>query len=130
MDETIRRRHTRYELAPETLRLSNLPLWRLLRWCGLRWANGHAVVTVSKPRNGTFAGLALDGELKARDAEAWCGVLVVSLATGDIVEYVRLEGAISELFDIVAMPGVTCPMAIGPDTVELSTTITFPPLGG
>ena len=94
---------------------------------GLALHDGHAIVTVSKPRNGSFKGLALDGEMAARDAEPWCGVLIVKLATGDIVEFIRLEGAISEVFDVAAMPGVICPMAIGPDTAEMATMITFPP---
>jgi uncharacterized protein (TIGR03032 family) len=89
---------------------------------------GHALVTVSKPRNGTFAGLALDEAMKARDAEAWCGVLVVNLQTGDIVEWVRLEGFITELFDVAAMPDVVCPMSIGPDTIEARSTVSFDPL--
>ncbi|TCQ11182.1 uncharacterized protein (TIGR03032 family) [Sphingomonas sp. PP-CC-3A-396] len=92
---------------------------------GMSIHNGHALVTVSKPRNGTFAGLALDAALKDRDAEPWCGVLVVNLATGDIVEWVKLEGFITELFDVVAMPRIVCPMSIGPDTVEIRSTITF-----
>ena len=95
---------------------------------GLSLHAGHALVTVSKPRNGSFAGLALDKALADRDAEPWCGVLVVNLATGDIVEWIRLEGGVSELFDVVAMPGIRCPMAIGPGSLEMQTTITFPPL--
>lgn len=92
---------------------------------GLAVHAGHAIVTVSKPRNGTFSGLLLDGELKTRDAEPWCGILVVDIATGDIVEWIRLEGHIAELFDVAAMPGVRCPMAVGPGTTEIRSTITF-----
>lgn len=92
---------------------------------GLAIHDGHAVVTVSKPRNGTFNGLLLDGEMKARDAEPWCGILIVSLATGDIVEWIRLEGHITELFDVAAMPGVRCPMSLGPATVEIQNSISF-----
>jgi uncharacterized protein (TIGR03032 family) len=92
---------------------------------GMSIHEGHALVTVSKPRNGTFAGLALDDALKARDAEPWCGILVVNLASGDIVEWIKLEGFITELFDVAAMPGVVCPMSIGPDTMEMRSTITF-----
>ncbi len=95
---------------------------------GLSIHAGHALVTVSKPRNGTFAGLALDEALRSRDAEPWCGILIVNLASGDIVEWVKLEGFISELFDVVVMPGVVCPMAIGPDTIEARSTISFDPL--
>lgn len=95
---------------------------------GLALHDGFAIVTVSKPRNGTFSGLALDSELADRDAVPWCGVLIVDLATGDIVEWIRLEGFITELFDVVAMPGVRCPMAIGPGTLEMQKTISFEPL--
>lgn len=92
---------------------------------GMAIVDGHAVVTVSKPRNGSFAGLLLDGELKTRDAEPWCGVLIVNLASGDIVEWIRLEGHITEMFDVAAMEGVTCPMAVGPNTAEMQNTISF-----
>ena len=95
---------------------------------GLALHQGFAFVTLSKPRNGTFAGLQLDAEMQARDATAWCGVMIVDLATGDVVEWIRLEGFISELFDVVAMPGVRCPMAIGPGTIEMQSSISFVPL--
>jgi uncharacterized protein (TIGR03032 family) len=94
---------------------------------GLSIHNGHALVTVSKPRDGSFTGLALEEELKGRGAEAWCGVLVVDLATGDIVEWLRFNSFINELFDVVAMPGVRCPMAIGPASAEIQQTISFDP---
>jgi uncharacterized protein (TIGR03032 family) len=97
---------------------------------GLAIHDGHAIVTLSKPRNGTFAGLLLDGELKARDAEPWCGVMIVNLASGDIVEWIRLEGHITELFDVAAMPGVRCPMAVGPATVEVQNSVSFEPMAG
>jgi len=92
---------------------------------GMTIHDGHAIVTVSKPRDGTFKHLSLDGELKARDAEAWCGLLIVDLTNGNLVEWIRLEGHITELFDVTAMPGVVCPMAVGPDTPEMRGTISF-----
>jgi uncharacterized protein (TIGR03032 family) len=95
---------------------------------GMALHNGHALVTVSKPRNGTFQGLALDGAMKARDSEAWCGILIVDLRTGGIVEWVKLDGFITELFDVAAIPGVVCPMAVGPETLEVRSTITFDPI--
>ena len=54
-------------------------------------------------------------------------MVIVNLASGDIVEWIRLEGFIAELFDVVAMPGVRCPMAVGPDSIEMQTTISFEP---
>ena len=94
---------------------------------GLAVHDGHAIVTVSKPRDGTFKALLLDGELSSRDAEPWCGVLIVNLANGDIVEWVKLDGLITELFDVAAMPGVRCPMSIGPGTAEMHGAISFEP---
>jgi uncharacterized protein (TIGR03032 family) len=96
---------------------------------GLAIHDGHAIVTVSKPRNGTFNGLLLDTEMRSRDATPWCGIMIVNLATGDIVEWIRLEGHISELFDVAAMPGILCPMALGPGTVEIQNAISFETLG-
>jgi len=94
---------------------------------GLSIHNGHALVTVSKPREGSFTGLPLEEELKGRGADAWCGVLVIDLATGDIVEWLRFNSFINELFDVVAMPAVRCPMAIGPASAEIQQTISFDP---
>lgn len=80
---------------------------------GLAFHNGHAIVGLSLPRDGTFSGLALDTELKKRDADPWCGVQVINLASGDIVEWIRLEGAVTELFDVAVIPGVRRPTATG-----------------
>lgn len=92
---------------------------------GLALHDGFAFVTLSKPRNGTFAGLQLDDEMRGRDATAWCGVMIVDLSTGDVVEWIKLDGFIAELFDVVAMPGVRCPMAVGPGTIEMQNNISF-----
>mgnify|MGYP006153787795 CR=1 FL=1 len=43
-----------------------------------------AAVGLSKARNGRFSGLELDDELSKRDADAWCGVQIVSLPIGGI----------------------------------------------
>jgi uncharacterized protein (TIGR03032 family) len=100
---------------------------------GLAFHNGHALVTVSKPRSGNFTGLALDEGLRARDGSAWCGILVIDVRAGAIVEWVRLEGAIGELFDVTAIPNVICPMSLGAESHEIQTTITvdeFEPVAG
>jgi uncharacterized protein (TIGR03032 family) len=92
---------------------------------GLSIWNGHAIVTVTKPRDRTFKGLLLDSELNQRDAEAWCGVLIVDLARGDIVEWIRLDGHITELFDVAVMPGIKCPMSLGLGSAEIQASISF-----
>jgi uncharacterized protein (TIGR03032 family) len=90
---------------------------------GLAIHRGHAIVTVSKPREGLFAGLELQDALAARDGEAWCGICIVDLRTGDLVEWMRLDGAIRELFDVAVLPGVTCPMAVGVASPEIRSLV-------
>jgi uncharacterized protein (TIGR03032 family) len=92
---------------------------------GLVFHNGHAIVGLSQPRDGTFSGLPLDNELKDRDAEPWCGLQIVNLASGDIVEWIRLEGGVSELFDIAVLPGVRWPVATGFLNEEIHKLYTF-----
>lgn len=92
---------------------------------GLAIHDNHAIVTLSKPRNGNFSGLSLDDEMARRDADAWCGVQVIDLATGDIVEWLRFDGAITEMFDITVLPKVACPMSLGLNTSEILSTVSF-----
>jgi hypothetical protein len=87
--------------------------------------DSHAIVGLSLPRDGSFAGLKLDQELKARDAEPWCGVQIVSLNSGDIVEWIRLEGGVTELFDVRVLPGVRRPTATGFLTDEIHRAFTI-----
>ena len=77
------------------------------------------------PRDGSFTGLQLDEELKKRDADPWCGVQVINLSSGDIVQWIRLEGAVSELFDVCVLRGVRRPMATGFLTDEIQSVITI-----
>ncbi len=90
---------------------------------GLAVHRGHAIVTVSKPREGLFAGLDLQDRLAARDGEAWCGICIVDLRSGDLVEWLRLEGAIRELFDVAVLPDVICPMAVGVSSPEIRSLV-------
>ncbi|HEY0413693.1 MAG TPA: TIGR03032 family protein [Allosphingosinicella sp.] len=94
---------------------------------GLALIGGYAAVTVSLPRDGVFAGLALQDELRKRDGEPWCGVCIVDLKTGDIVEWIRLDGAIKELFDVAVIPGTHCPMALGVSSPDIQSLVSFEP---
>jgi len=57
--------------------------------------------------------------LKSRHAEARCGVQIVDLRTGDVVHWLRMEGVVEELNDVVVLPGVRRPMALGFKTDEI-----------
>lgn len=81
---------------------------------GLAFVENYAIIGLSLPReNQTFLGLALDESLSKHDADARCGLLVVDLRSGDTVEWVRIGGVITELFDVVALRGIRCPSAVG-----------------
>jgi uncharacterized protein (TIGR03032 family) len=94
---------------------------------GLAIHNGHAIATVSLPRDGAFGGLQLQDELKKRDGEPWCGVCIIDLRSGDLVEWIKLNGAIKELFDVTAIPDVRCPMALGVQSPDIQSLISFDP---
>jgi uncharacterized protein (TIGR03032 family) len=91
---------------------------------GLAFAGDYAVVGLSRPRHDkTFGGLALEEELARRDAEPRCGLQVIDLRTGDTAHWVRVEGMVTELYDVAVLPGVTRPMALGFKTEEIQRTI-------
>lgn len=87
---------------------------------GLSFHGDFALIGISRPRhNKTFSGLALDKNLKTRHAEARCGVQIVDLRSGDVVHWLRMEGVVEELYDVVVLPGVRRPMALGFKTDEI-----------
>jgi uncharacterized protein (TIGR03032 family) len=92
---------------------------------GLSIHRGFAIVTASLPRDGTFKGLQLDDNIKERDGEAWCGIYVINMRTGDIVEWIQIDGFIKELFDVAVIPGARCPMSIAIGSPEVQSMITI-----
>jgi len=92
---------------------------------GLSIFGNTAAVGLSKPRNQRFEGLQLDTELAKRDVDPWCGVQIVSLTNGDVQQWIRFEGDISEIFDICFLPNVRNPMMVGLRTPEIRDLITF-----
>jgi len=92
---------------------------------GLAFAGKYAVVGLSLPRENSFSGLELDGELKKRDCEPWAGLNVIDTGTGDIVQWLRLQGHLRETFSVAVLPEVHCPMAVGPASPDIRTHITI-----
>ena len=91
---------------------------------GLAFIGDYAVVGLSRPRHDkTFGGLKLGEELTARGAEARCGLHVIDLRSGDAVHWLRLDGMVSELYDVVVLPNVARPMALGFKTDEIQRMI-------
>jgi uncharacterized protein (TIGR03032 family) len=91
---------------------------------GLAFVGDFAVVGLSGPRhNKTFSGLELDDQLAQRRAEPRCGLHVIDLRSGDVVHWLRIEGVVQELYDVVALPGVRRPSALGLRTDEIRRTL-------
>ena len=93
---------------------------------GLAMIGRYAILGLSKLReNRTFQGLLLEENLLTRNAEPRCGLMIVDIETGDTVEWIRIEGVVSELFDVSFLPGIKCPSAIGLKGTEILKVISI-----
>lgn len=92
---------------------------------GLSFVGDYAVVGVSKPREQTFTGLPLDGNLTDRRAVSRCGLQVIDLNTGDVVHWLRIEGVVAELYDVAVLPGVSRPRALGFKSDDIRRNVWF-----
>ncbi len=96
---------------------------------GLTFLGPWAIVGLSDRReNRTFQDLDLEDNLKQRDAETRCGLLVVDLNTFDAPHWMRFGGIVKELYDVGVLPGVVRPMAVGFKTDEVRRYLSFPEL--
>lgn len=95
---------------------------------GLSFIGDYAVVGLSKQReNRSFSDLALDQHLAKRGVQARCALQIIDLRRGDVVHELRIEGAISELFDTAVLPGVRNPGAVGFLSDDIRRTVVLPP---
>lgn len=96
---------------------------------GLAFLGDFALVGLSAARkNRTFSGLALDDNLKERHTDARCGIQVINLRTGDAEHWVRMEGIIDELYDVIALPGSRRPLIIGIQKEEIHKMVSIEPV--
>ena len=49
---------------------------------------------------------------------------MIDLETDDAVHWLHLEGTVQELYDVVTLPGVQRPQALGVQTDEIQNTVT------
>ena len=49
---------------------------------------------------------------------------MIDTRSGDVVHWVRIEGMVSELYDVVVLPNVVRPMALGFKTDEIERLLT------
>ncbi|NVO58307.1 TIGR03032 family protein [Rhodobacteraceae bacterium B1Z28] len=87
---------------------------------GLSLHGRYAFVGLSKPRYKRFEGLA------EADSAPWCGVQIIDLETKTCVDWLRINGATSELYDLELLHGHLCPMAAAPGSPEAANLITTP----
>ena len=96
---------------------------------GLAFWENFAIVGVSKPRkNKAFSALPLEGKLQGKNLQPQCGLFIIDLRTGNLVHSLQVEGVVEELYDVVVLPGVRRPMAIGlknNDEIRRMVTIGF-----
>jgi uncharacterized protein (TIGR03032 family) len=92
---------------------------------GLSFHGDLAFVGLSRPRYSRFEGLDLDQKLKDADSEPWTGVQVINIKTGACVHWFRMDGPVSELYDVLAITGIGCAKSVGFATAEAQTLITI-----
>ena len=90
-----------------------------------RFTKATAFVGLSKPRYKRFEGLPLDQKLKDADSEPWCGLQIIDLVKGTCVDWFRIDGSVTELYDVEVLPGIKTPMAVSPGSPEASNLVTF-----
>jgi uncharacterized protein (TIGR03032 family) len=91
---------------------------------GLAFVGDYAIVGVSRPRHEqTFKGLPLDDALAAHKAVARCGLQVIDLRNGDVAHWLKIEGVVEELYDVVCLNGVTRPAAMGFKTDDIRRNV-------
>ena len=66
-----------------------------------------------------------EGLGKARDREPRCGAYIIETRNGDILHWIKWDGAVREMFDASFIPGAGAPMCVGLGNPEMRTLITF-----
>ncbi|MEM7267716.1 MAG: TIGR03032 family protein [Pseudomonadota bacterium] len=92
---------------------------------GLAFHNGFAIIGLSRPRYKRFEGLELDQKLKDADSEPWTGIQIINLRDGSVAEWFRIDGAIMEVYDTAAVPGIQCGMSLSLGAGELASFVTI-----
>ena len=111
----------------------NTSTWDPVAWApgflrGLTMHGEYAVAGSSLPREGSlYGGLGLDDELATRGLKPRLGVFVFHVPTGQVVEWLFVEGAAREVYDVTVLPGVRRPSAVGLVGADLRDEIPLVP---
>jgi uncharacterized protein (TIGR03032 family) len=110
--------------------LSDARRFRPVAFCpgfvrGLAFSGDYAIVGLSRPRYDDFAGLELNDRLRDRGEEAWCGLWIIDMRSGEGVHWLRIDGQVRELYDVAVLPAVSCPRSVSDATEEALDLITI-----
>lgn len=94
---------------------------------GLAFHAGYAIVTISRTRESSARDLTERTDFERAGVPSRCGVLIIHLASGRIVESIGFEGRITEMFAVTVLPGLRNPISLGPQTVDMIGTVAFDP---
>lgn len=97
---------------------------------GLAFQGDYAIVGISKLRSKNFSGLALEQRFLAENKNAFCGLVIIDLRSGEIVHWLQINSVVEELFDVVILPKVRLPRAVGFQNDDINRLVTFPNSGG
>ncbi len=91
---------------------------------GLAFCEDWAIIGMSKLRDEVnLSPLPFQKMRQNQDIKSICGVIVIELKTGAIAHWLAFKDCIDELYDIVVLPGVNRPKAIGFKGEEIKTII-------
>lgn len=93
---------------------------------GLTFIGPYALIGLSEPReNRTFSGLPLHDRIIAENIQPRCGIYVIDTRTGDVVHWLRIEGVVTELYDVLALPNIERPSMIGFRNQEIRRVVSI-----
>ncbi|MBE9006264.1 TIGR03032 family protein [Fortiea sp. LEGE XX443] len=88
---------------------------------GLAFVGDYAIVGLSKTNSHNI-------QLVNSNADTDCGLMVINIKTGVMVHWLRLEGEITEIFDVQILSGVSRPQVMGFLSDEIHQLVTLDPL--
>ena len=80
---------------------------------GLAFHDKYAFVGLSRPRHARFDGLPLHARLEEDELTPWTGIQVIDTTTRETAGWMRIEGPVTELYDVAILPEVGCATANG-----------------
>lgn len=89
---------------------------------GLAFHGEVAFIGLSQVRESVFGGL----PLTERPGPRACGIWAVHIRTGQVLGFLRFEGAVQELFDVQLLPGLVWPELLEPEDERLANLFIVP----